>query len=819
MDIDTKFILDTLKTIDEPKDINTLPVLTVKDLVIFPSTMVPILVGRSSSIKAIADSMARDKYLLLVPQKSFTDDFETPQINDLFKFGTLVTISQIIRLPGNLIKVLVQGIDFATIQKFTFKEGSYTAKFKVAEINNETESSLKFQALLKNTVSLFENYIKLNEELPSEIINNIHQISSPLRKYYLMASNIDTSFENKLELLQQTSLHEMYLKISAILNYESEILKFRIQIDNDVNDKVAQIQKKYLIREQIRVLREELGESEQEEENLEEIESLKQKLLDMKLPKQAEEKALEILNKLKRIPSISPDFAVERNYIDLILQLPWNHSSEDILDLNKVKTVLDEDHYDLEKPKERILDFIAILNLTKETKRQIICFVGPPGTGKTSLAKSIARAMDRKFVRVALGGIKDEAEIRGHRRTYIGALPGKIINAVKKAGTNNPVILLDEIDKLSFSYHGDPASALLEVLDPEQNSTFTDHYLEVEWDLSKVLFITTANVFYDIPIPLLDRMEVIEVSSYLDFQKVEISKRHIIPKILNEFGMDKAKINISDEAILKIIRNYTKEPGVRELERQISTVLRKVAREFLSKVYENQSPKNNQIVSIEKLLNKFKINIDPDLIVNYLKIEKFKDRIDELKNQIGMVNGLAWTSVGGEILPVEVTIMNGPEKLTLTGKLGDVMRESAIAGLSFIRSNGSKFNIRTDFFKGKEIHIHIPEGAIPKDGPSAGVTMALAMLSSITQTPVRGDIAMTGEITLRGNILPIGGLREKLLAAKKARMKTVLIPKENETDLIEIQDFIKEGLEIIPVSFFNEAVDYAFLKKHKKTIL
>jgi ATP-dependent Lon protease len=565
-------------------------------------------------------------------------------------------------------------------------------------------------------------------------------------------------------------------------------------------------------------LREELGESEQEEENIEEIENLKKKILDSKLPASAEEKALEVLNKLKRIPSISPDFAVERNYIDLLLQLPWNNSSEDNLDLGLVRTILDEDHYDLEKPKERILDFIAILNLTKNIKRQIICFVGPPGTGKTSLAKSIARSLDRKFIRVALGGIKDEAEIRGHRRTYIGALPGKIINAVKKAGTNNPVILLDEIDKLSFSYHGDPASALLEVLDPEQNSTFTDHYLEVEWDLSKVLFITTANVYYDIPLPLLDRMEVIEVSSYLDFQKVEIAKTHIIPKIQKEFGLEEAKIHFNDDAILKIIRNYTKEPGVRELERQISTVLRKVAREFLTNVYQKPMD-DSEANSLQNQIKNCKMVITEKTVVEYLKIEKYKEKTDELKNQIGLVNGLAWTSVGGEILPVEVTIMNGPEKLTLTGKLGEVMRESAVAGLSYIRSNATKFNIKSDFFKGKEIHVHIPEGAIPKDGPSAGITMTLAILSSITQTYVRGDIAMTGEITLRGNVLPIGGLREKLLAAKKARMRTVIIPKENETDLVEIQEFIKEGLEIISVTSFNEVTEIAFLKKSKKAIL
>lgn len=819
MDIDAKLILDTLKDLEKPKDINTLPVLPVKEMVVFPTTVVPILVGRSSSLKAIAEAMSRDKLLILVPQKQYTDDFETPDLQDLHKIGTLVSVSQIVRLPGSLIKLLVQGTEFVTVNKFTLNDGIISAKFKVSEIEHIDETELKFQALVKRTVSLFESYIKVNEEIPSEIINTIHQISDPLRKFYLMASNTDTSFENKIELLQQTNITDMLLKLSSILNYETEILKFKIQIDNDVNDKVAQIQKKYLIREQIRILREELGEAEVEEENVEEVETLKKKILDAKMSQQAEEKALDVLTKLKRIPSISPDYAVERNYIDLLLQLPWNNLSEDNLDINSVKTILDEDHYDLEKPKERILDFIAILNLTKDIKRQIICFVGPPGTGKTSLAKSIARALGRKFVRVALGGLKDEAEIRGHRRTYIGALPGKMINAVKKAGTNNPVILLDEIDKLSYSYQGDPASALLEVLDPEQNSTFTDHYLEVEWDLSKVLFITTANVYYDIPLPLLDRMEIIEVSSYLDFQKVEIAKKHIIPKLQNEFGLLNAQIEFEDESILKIIRSYTREPGVRELERQISTIFRKVARDFLSELNAKKDKKKKQDNDLQKQLSNFKIKVTPEKVLEYLKVEKFKDKIEEIKNQIGLVNGLAWTSVGGEILPVEVTIMSGQERLTLTGKLGEVMRESAVAGLSHIRSNAVKYGIKPEFFKGKEIHIHIPEGAIPKDGPSAGVTMAIAILSAITQSFVRGDIAMTGEITLRGNVLPIGGLREKLLAAKKAKMKTVLIPKENESDLVELPDFIKEGLEIIPISLFSEAVELAFLKKPKKIML
>jgi ATP-dependent Lon protease len=758
--------------------------------------------------------MSHNKLVLLVPQKNANQDIEDVTKTDLYKYGTLATISQILRLPGNLLKILVNGLEIVQINHFSSKDSLLFGKFTTINVQIPTAKDLKFQALKNLTLDLFENYMKINDELPSEIMETIKQAASPLRKFYLMVSNLETSFENKVMLLQQKNLNDMYTKFSEILKYETELLKYSQQIDNDINDKVQQVQKKYLIREQIRLLREELGESEEEYENLPEIEKLYDKIQEAKMPESAKTKALEVLDKLKRIPSISPDFAVERNYLDLMLSLPWNKFSEDNLDLKEVQRILDEDHYDLEKPKDRIVDFIALLNLTKNIKKQIICFVGPPGTGKTSLAKSIARALNRKFERIALGGIKDEAEIRGHRRTYVGALPGKIITAVKKAGTNNPLILLDEIDKLSYSYNGDPASALLEVLDPEQNSTFTDHYLEVEWDLSNVLFITTANVYYDIPLPLLDRMEIIEISSYLDFQKVEIAKSHIINKLLKDYGMEQAQISFTDEAILKIISNYTREAGVRELERQIATILRKVAREFVV-----DKLNINRTDNLNKKLKKFKKIITPEEVVKYLKVEKYKEKSDEIKDQIGVVNGLAWTSIGGEILPVEVTIMNGPEKLTLTGKLGDVMKESAIAGLSYIRSNANSFNIKPEYFKGKEIHIHIPEGAIPKDGPSAGITMAIGLLSVFTNTPVKGDVAMTGEITLRGNILPIGGLREKLLAAKKNKMKTVIIPKENEKDLTEIPDFVKNGLEIIPVTHIKEAIEIVLVKKTKTIVI
>lgn len=812
MEINSKQVVEILKNIESPKSSENLPVLPVKDFFVFPSTIVPVLIGRNNSVKTITEAITDFKFMLIVPQSVNTEEFDSPKPNQLHKIGTLVAISQVIKLPGQLLKVMVNGLDLVVIKKFTTKNGVIYGKYAINKIELPPQNDTKFVALAKETFDLFQNYSRYDEDLPYEIVKNIQHTEDYLKSFFLMASNIDTTLANKLDLVNKTKLSDMYFKLSSLLKYETEVKKYRIQIDEEINEKVQQIQKKYIIKEQIRMLRQELGDDYEDEDNPE-LEIYAKKISELELPEKVHQKAHEELAKLRRTPSLSPDYAVELNYLDLLLNLPWNTSTEDNLILENVEKVLNEDHYDLEKPKERILDLIAIMNISQQTKRHIICFVGPPGTGKTSLAKSIARALNRKFERISLGGVKDEAEIRGHRRTYVGALPGKIINAIKKAGSNNPVILLDEIDKMSHSYSGDPASALLEVLDPEQNSNFMDHYLEIEWDLSKVLFITTANVYYDIPSPLLDRMEVIEISSYLDFQKMEIAQNHIIPKLLAEFNLTQSKITFSNEALLKIINNYTHEPGVRELERQIANILRKIAREYLLN-FHNQKTK-----SIEKLVKSIIINIEPNDVVKYLKTEKFKDRSEKLINSIGMVNGLAWTSAGGDLLPVEVTIMQGTEKLTLTGKLGEVMRESAIAGLSYIRSNAEKFNIKPDYFRNKEIHIHIPEGAIPKDGPSAGLTMAIAMLSAITKQYVKGDVAMTGEITLRGNILPIGGLREKLLAAKKWKIKTVLIPKDNEPDLAEIQDYIKEGLQIISIDKFEDAVKYSIISKVKPLLV
>ncbi|HOV91979.1 MAG TPA: endopeptidase La [Candidatus Kapabacteria bacterium] len=795
-----------------------LPVLPLNNLVAYPSTSIPVVVGRNFSVKAVNKSMYEGKNVLLVPQKIETDDLE-PLVSELFEYGALGKIRGILRLPGNMMKVRVDCFEVVKINKFTQSESIIEGSYTILKINRDIDNNVKFNALHDRTIEVFRKYLSTVEGITDELFYEFINNDDLLAQAYIIASNIETTQDEKLELLTIQNLYDLYFKLYEILYNLNQVFYYKNELNEKLDTKMQEYHRKMMIREQIQFLRDELGDESLEIAATPEIMELKKNIENKSFTEIAKAKANETLQKLSRYSSYNPDYSVERDYLEMLLELPWIDKTEDNLNIDEVAQILDEDHYDLAKPKERILDFIAVLNLAEKTKRQILCFVGPPGTGKTSLGKSIARAMGRKFIRISLGGIRDEAEIRGHRRTYIGAMPGKIISAMKRAGTTNPVIMLDEIDKLSTSFQGDPASALLEVLDPEQNSTFTDHYLEIEYDLSNVLFITTANVMYDIPQPLLDRMEVIEISSYLDFQKLEIAKNHIIPRLLEELNIKRDKIKFTDEAILKIINGYTREAGVRELERQISTVLRKYVRRMLSEFnamkLQTQSKKTTTFADMMK---RKKLTIDVDDVYTFLKGEKYHKLSDNKKSQIGVANGLAWTSVGGEILPIEVSIMQGNQKLLLTGKLGDVMKESAMAALSFIRSNADNFNIRNEFFRDNEIHLHIPEGAVPKDGPSAGITMGIAMLSAITRTPVRRDLAMTGEITLRGNILPIGGLREKLLAAKRYGVRTVLIPKENEKDLDEISDFIKDGLEIILIVNIMDAIPIA-LEKQKEVVV
>jgi ATP-dependent Lon protease len=776
-----------------------LPVLPLRDIVIFPYMIFPVLVGREQSIRAANYALDNGKYIFLATQKK--SNLEDPKKADIYFEGTIAKIVQILKLPNGLLKILVDGVLHGKITEFTERKEFFEAEIET--IVSMPENDHEMNALIRQMVHLFKDYVKINRNIPSEAIVAFDSIEEPDRKLFYAAANINQSIETKQKILQKFTIKEQYYEIIALLNSEIDILKIEKEIDNKVQDNIAKTQRKFIIQEQIKILQDELGE---EDDGSPEYLKLKDRIKKAKMPKMANEKAIEELNKLKKIPTLSPEFTVIRNYLDWLLDVPWNKKSNDNLEIKHVQTILDQDHFGLEKPKERIIEHIAVLNLVKQIRGQILCFVGPPGVGKTSLGRSIARALGREFVRISLGGVRDEAEIRGHRRTYIGSMPGKIIQSMKRASTINPVILLDEIDKLSADFRGDPSSAMLEVLDPEQNNTFQDHYLEVDYDLSQVMFITTANVRYSIPAPLQDRMEIIELSGYLEYDKIEIAKRHIMPKQIKAHGLDNKNVKFNDEAIRKIITHYTREAGVRNLERELASICRKLAKEIVLRDSQNGSVKKK----------KKEFVVDEVDIEKYLGVSKYKNSKFDKSNRVGSITGLAWTSVGGELLVVDVSVMSGSEKLTLTGQIGNVMKESAQAALSYLRSNAKKLHVDENFFKGKEIHIHLPEGAIPKDGPSAGVAMTLAMLSAITGKPTRGDVAMTGEITLRGKVLAIGGLTEKLLAAKRNEINTVLIPRENESDLKEIQAAVTDGLRIIPISTVEEAIPYAFEDITKK---
>ncbi len=779
-----------------------LPVLPLKDIVVFPYMMFPILAGRESSIASINKSIEKDKFILLITQ--LDDKIEEPTFENLYKTGTVAKIIQVLRLPNGLIKVLVDGLVTAKIEKF-YNENYISADITIRNVPVKRDTEL--EALIRQATKLFTDYVHTNRSIPQETLVAYENIKEPDRKLYYITSTINADVHKKQQILEITDLHKQYYEVLYLLGSEMEVLNVEKEIDAKIYQTMQKNQRKFIVQEQIRILQDELGEGTETDP---ELIKLKEQIDKSGMPEPVMAKANEEFNKLKKMPTMSPDYSVIRNYLDWMVSVPWNKFTDDNFDLSNAKKILDEDHYGLDKAKDRILELMAVLKLLhdkdirKSPKGQILCFVGPPGVGKTSLGKSIARALGRNFVRISVGGVRDEAEIRGHRRTYIGSMPGKIIQAMKKSGSVNPVVLIDEIDKMSNDFRGDPSSAMLEVLDPEQNTTFNDHYLDVDYDLSNVLFITTANVYYNIPLPLLDRMEIIEMRSYLDFEKVQIAKRHIIPKEIAEHGLTPDMIEFPDEVIMKIVQEYTREAGVRSLEREISSVIRKTTREIVE--------------NIDKEKYKKKIIVSDELVEKFLGVQKYKQKIadDKIKDKIGSVIGLAWTSMGGDILNVDVTIMKGANKFILTGKLGDIMKESAQAGFSYIKSNAKQFKIPETFFKEKEIHIHLPEGAIPKDGPSAGITMIMAMLSAITKSPVRSDVAMTGEITLRGNVLPIGGLNEKLLAAVRSGIKTVLIPKDNEKDLVEIQKEILDKLKIIPVEKVEDGIKYVF--KDKKVV-
>jgi len=772
-----------------------LPILPLRDIVIFPYMIFPVLVGREQSIRAANYALDNTKYIFLSTQKK--SNIEDPSLKDIYQDGTIAKIVQILKLPNGLMKILVDGLFQARIIEFTVRKEFFEAKVEL--ILPETQTDHEMNAMMRQMSQLFKEYVKISRNVPNDTIAAFDNINEPDRKLFYAAANINQSIDVKQTILQKYTLKEQYYEVIKILNSEIDILKIEKEIDNKVQENIAKTQRKFIIQEQIKILQDELGD---DEESSPEFAKIKAQIKKAKMPKEAEEKAFEELNKLKKTPSMSPESTVIRNYLDWLVGVPWSKRTKDNLDIKHVQKILDEDHFGLEKPKERIIEHIAVLNLVKQMRGQILCFVGPPGVGKTSLGKSIARALGRNFVRISLGGVRDEAEIRGHRRTYIGSMPGKIIQSMKRAGTINPIILLDEIDKMSMDFRGDPSSAMLEVLDPEQNHTFNDHYLEVDYGLQHIMFITTANVRYNIPLPLQDRMEIIELPGYLEFDKVEIARKHLVPKQLKAHGLDKKNIEIEEKAIRKIIRDYTREAGVRNLERELASVFRKVAKEIVVK--ESTNGRNN------KKEKSFTHKITEEKVEQFLKNPRYRYQRHSKVNKVGSVTGLAWTSTGGELLTVDVTIMNGAGKLNLTGQLGNVMKESAQAALSYLRSSAKRLGLNPDFFKGREIHIHLPEGAIPKDGPSAGITMAMAILSAVSGKPASNDIAMTGEITLTGSILAIGGLNEKLLAAKRNNITTVLIPKENEIDLKEISERVKDGIKIIAIEKVDDAIPYIF---------
>src|SRR5499427_6931507 len=762
-----------------------LPLRPLRDIIVFPHMVVPLFVGREKSINALDQAMARDKEIVLSAQKKAKTNDPTP--DDIFAVGTVGQIIQLLRLPDGTVKVLVEGKRRTRLKKFVATDECFLVETE--EIVEPQEKSVEIEALMRSVHQTFENYVKLNKRIPPEMLISVQTIDDPGRLADTIVAALSLKLIDKQSILETESPTKRLEKLFELMQAEIEILQVEKKIRTRVKKQMEKTQKEYYLNEQMQAIQKELGDR---DEFKNEIQELEEKIKNKRMSKEATTKVKKELKKLKMMSPMSAEATVVRNYIDWVLSLPWEDKTQDKLDVSEAEKILDEDHYGLKKVKERILEYLAVQALVKKLKGPILCLVGPPGVGKTSLAKSIARATGRRFVRLSLGGVRDEAEIRGHRRTYIGALPGKIIQSLKKATSNNPVFLLDEVDKMSTDFRGDPSAALLEVLDPEQNSTFNDHYLDLDYDLSKVLFICTANTMHNIPSPLQDRMEVIRIAGYTELEKLSIAKRYLVPKQKEANGLSDVKVEFTDAAIRNVIHRYTRESGVRSLEREIASIFRKVARDVL---------KNG----------KREVLIDKKLVMKYLGVPRYRFGMAERENQVGIVTGLAWTEMGGELLTTEATVMPGKGKPIITGKLGEVMQESAQAALSYVRARAERFGIDRKFSETCDIHVHLPEGAIPKDGPSAGVTMATALVSALAKIPVRRDVAMTGEITLRGRVLPIGGLKEKALAAHRAGIKTVLIPKENRKDLREIPKRIREAMRIVQVEFVDEVLREALV--------
>ena len=765
--------------------VETYPVLPLRDIVVFPHMIVPLFVGREKSIRALEEVVKREQLILLATQKSAGDDDPTPEA--IFESGTLATVLQLLKLPDGTVKVLVEGLERAKVEAYTRTEDFYEAS--AVALEDIVGSSVEAEALSRSVVSEFENYVKLNKKVSAEVVAAVGQIEDYSKLADTVASHLAVKITEKQDVLEILDVSKRLEKVLGFMESEISVLHVEKRIRSRVKRQMEKTQREYYLNEQMKAIQKELG----DEDGKDDISELEERIAKTKLTKEARDKAMAEVKKLRQMSQMSAEATVVRNYLDWMLSLPWGRRSKIKKDLGHAQTLLDAEHFGLEKVKDRIIEYLAVQSRANKLTGPILCLVGPPGVGKTSLGKSIAKATGREFVRMSLGGVRDEAEIRGHRRTYIGSMPGKVIQSMKKAKTQNPLFLLDEIDKLGMDFRGDPSSALLEVLDPEQNSSFNDHYLEVDYDLSNVMFVTTANTL-NIPPALLDRMEVIRIAGYTEDEKLEIARRHLIPEATGKHGLAHKEWEITDEALLEMIRRYTREAGVRNLSREIANLARKSVKEILLKKVKS-------------------VRIDIPKLVDFLGVPKYRFGETEDEDQVGVVTGLAWTEVGGELLTIEGVMMPGRGKMTVTGNLKDVMKESISAAASYVRSRAVAFGIEPPLFDRRDIHVHVPEGATPKDGPSAGIAMATAIVSVLTSIPVRRDMAMTGEVTLRGRVLPIGGLKEKLLAALRGGVKTVLIPEENAKDLADIPDNVKNALEIIPVSRMDEVLKHALVRQ------
>jgi ATP-dependent Lon protease len=765
----------------------TYPLLPLRGLLVFPSMVLHLDVGREKSIEALDRAMVEENHILLVTQQDA--QIEEPVLNELFSVGTIAKIRQMLKLPNGTVRVLVEGIKRASILSLTVNESYFEAN--VLELSEEVEIDKDMEALMRSVLDHFDQYLRYSKKLTADTYAAVEDIEEPGQLADTIASHLPLKLADKQAILELVSVKERLEKLLSLLHNEKEILQLERKIHTQVKKQMEQAQKEYYLREQMKAIQKELGDR---EGRTGEVQDLRDQLAKLAAPEAVKEKVDKEIDRLEKTPTTSAEGGVIRTYIDWLLDLPWEYQTEDRLDIKAAEEVLDEDHFGLEKIKERIIEYLAVQQMVKKMKGPILCLVGPPGVGKTSLAKSIARALNREFVRVSLGGVHDEAEIRGHRRTYIGALPGRIIQGMKTAGSANPVFLLDEIDKMSNDFRGDPASALLEILDPNQNYNYSDHYVEIPYDLSKVLFITTANTMYSIPRPLLDRMEVLTLSGYTELEKEQIAKNYLVSKQLEEHGLTEEMLIIESEAIFGIIRHYTREAGVRSLERVIGTICRKTAKQIVAG-------------------NTDKVVVGKENLSEFLGPEKFHYGRKEEVDQVGLATGLAWTEVGGDTLAIEVTLLPGKGKLILTGQLGDVMKESAQAAFSYVRSRAKDLNIPENFYEKSDIHIHVPEGAIPKDGPSAGITIATALVSALTGTPVSSKVAMTGEITLRGRVLPIGGLKEKSLAAHRIGIEHIIYPRENQKDLVDVPPSVQKDLVFTPVSHLDEVLQIALMRE------